>query len=97
MNVYLTEGGPALADSQVESYVDRMLANREDIFTGQFLVVDCLRARLIKMPVADRPEVRWVFYDREVHFDDDLRSRDAYRHPLTDLTSKFLNVIIAEG
>jgi len=95
MLVTLDEEGKILADCDVEVWIDFKLQEKADIHVANFLSIDCLRSLLVKMKPADRPQIKWVFYGKEVHFDKDVRSLDAWSSsPLVDLQGKFLNELI---
>lgn len=89
--VRLDEDGMILADCDVKNYIEQMFfKNKQDLHLANVIAINCLRSRLIKMPIEERPEIKWVFYGVEVHFDKDLRSFDAWEHPLTNLEESFL-------
>lgn len=95
MKITLDENGERIPDAKVEEWVDAMLEYKHpNVHVANMIVIDCFRSRLIQMPEWDRPKITWIFYGREVHFDKDLRSHDAWSNPLTDLSAKFLSVLI---
>lgn len=76
MKFILNDNGVALGDYAVQSYIDEKIAKLEDIHTSQSLVLDVMRATLLKMPIETRPEVEWEIYGLEYHYDKDLRTND---------------------
>ena len=98
ITITLDEEGQVLSDAQIEQWVDTVLDAGIDIHVANMLTIDCIRARLLakqtKRSGDPLPGIKWVFYGKEVHFDCNLRSFDAYQHPLTDLTSKFLGELL---
>lgn len=94
MIIRLDEHGSALPDAYIEECAEAHLERRMDIHTSQMLMIHCLRSMLRQMLVQNRPEVKWIFYGTEVHYDKNLKSFDAYRHPLTNLEEKFLYELI---
>lgn len=89
MKVTFDDQGICLPDTKVEQYIENLLSKKEDIHVANLISIDCLRAKLKKMPVAIRPNIEWVFFGRQVHFDKDLRSYDAWFKE-TDISTQFL-------
>ena len=94
MKVTLDEYGKPLADAHMPQYVAICLHERYDMHVSNELAITLLRAALYKMPKEDRPTIQWFFYDREVHFDGDLRSHDAWQDPRTELCNTALDVLL---
>jgi hypothetical protein len=94
MKVTLDETGITLADVAMQSYIDHKLSSNADIHVSNALVVDLLRATLYKMDPANRPDITWIFYGKEVHFDNNLRSNDAWNDPRTDIHSQALSDLL---
>ena len=88
--VSIDANGKALSDDRVEAWVANKLARGDDIHVSNSTSINCVRYLLHKMSVAARPKITWVFYGKEVHFDDDLKSLDAWHHDLMNLEEKFL-------
>ena len=82
-----------MADAKAPGFAARAVAGNEDVSISNMLVFNWIRARLIRIPLFDRPETRWFVCGREVHFDNDLRSRDAWCYD-TDLWEKALEDLI---
>lgn len=95
MKVTLDELGVALADVNMQTYVDAALLSLSDMHVANAITIDVIRASLLKMAVADRPAITWIFYGKEVHFDNDLRSHDAWNDPRSDIHGAALSDIIA--
>jgi hypothetical protein len=92
--VRIDANGTALSDDGVEAWVANKLARGDDIHVSNSTSINCVRYLLHKMSVAARPKITWVFYGKEVHFDDDLKSRDAWHHDLMNLEEKFLMELV---
>ena len=90
MKITLDEHGVCLPDAQVEAWVDEKMTSAADIHISNQFVLDCIRAKLVKQPIESRPQITWVVYGKEVHFDDDLRSHDAWQDERINLWDKFL-------
>ena len=58
------------------------------------LAINYIRSRFHMMSVPVRvvflQHVKWFFYGKEVKFDKDLRSFDAWENPLTNLDQTYL-------
>jgi hypothetical protein len=94
MKITLDEDGILLPDTIVQDFVKEAVANRTDVHTAQELVLLGLRAELLDIPIAMRPKVEWTIYGKQVHFDKDLRSFDAWLDPRTCVSEGFLNRLI---
>lgn len=94
MEIKFDEFGICLADSDVKSYVQHVVNNKIDAHVSNMLIVHGIRAELHKLSIKDRPQVTWIFFGEEVHFDDDLKSADAWKDNRTDLISEFLFEIL---
>ncbi len=94
MKITLDGDGAAIPDVKVESFVKTSISNGWDIHTSNNLVIDWVRAVLFELPKEKRPIVDWTFYGKEVHFDDSLRSYDAYNDSRTDIAMRALNIIM---
>lgn len=94
MRVIFDELGVALADVAAQSYVDSKLTSMANIHVSNAMTIDVLRATLVKMPIASRPEITWIFYGKEVHFDNDLRSHDAWHDSRSNVHDAALSDLI---
>lgn len=90
MKVTLDEHGICLADVAVESYAKHAIDNNLNIHVSNMLIIEALRYTLHKMPMDKWPSIEWSIYGKEVIFDKDLKSFDAWSDPRADLISKFL-------
>ncbi len=93
MIIKLSPSGIALPDSSIEDFVEESLFGKIDIHTSQELVITCIRAKLYQTKLEFRPKIKWIFYNKEVHFDNELRSFDAWDDPRTELLDKFLTIL----
>lgn len=94
MKIKLDEDGILLADAKVKDFVKEAIANQQDVHTAQELVLLGLRAELLELPIAQRPQVEWEVYGQQVHFDKDLRSHDAWLDPRACVSEDFLHRLI---
>lgn len=94
MKVILDEIGISLADVAVQPYIDNMLSSKSDIHVSNFIVIDLLRATLYKMDPANRPEITWIFYGNEVHFDENMRSINAWSDERVDLQMRAISDLL---
>ena len=46
--------------------------------SSNVLTLEILRAALHEMPIDERPPITWIVYGKEVFFDKDLKSHDAF-------------------
>jgi hypothetical protein len=90
MLIQLDNWGQAIPDVECEPFAKIVLHNKDNVHVSNMLAVDCIRAELFEMPKETRPDIKWVFYGKEVHFNDNLRSNDAYANPLTRITESVL-------
>lgn len=96
MKITLDEHGILMPDTAVEHFVKDAVLNQRDVHTAQELVVLGLRAELNDIPVDKRPQIEWVFYGKEVHFDKDMRSFDAHQDSRTSIGEGFLCRLILD-
>jgi len=71
--------GVPCSDFDVKTVVKLNIDNKRNIHTSCLVVIMWVRAYLHEMKKEDRPNIRWIFNDKEVYFDDDLRSFDAWK------------------
>ncbi len=97
MKIKLDQFGDRLADYDMLGYVNHAIDNQLDIHVGNALVIDLIRAKLIKMSIELRPTIEWEFYGREVHFDHNLRSRDAWDEQVMSIWDRALEALVLEA
>lgn len=90
MKVILDENGIALSDVAIQSFIEHTVGQHIDIHVSNMTTITILRAYLVKMPVDSRPKITWIFYNKEVHFDDNLRSDDAWQDSRTAIADDAL-------
>jgi hypothetical protein len=95
----LDEVGICLADVAVEPYVRNAVQSRADMHVSNALVLDVLRAVLIRMPVEQRPDITFLIYGKRVTFNRHMRSEDAWTDPRMsigmDASTTILNAALA--
>ncbi len=94
MTVTLDERGKTYPDVQVVGRAQQVVGQRKHWHVANLISVNALRAVLRERSKKDRPEVSWVFYGKEVHFDDNLRSEDAWGDPRVNLDTLILNSLL---
>ncbi len=94
MRVTLDEHGIAVPDAQVQRFVDHHLLFKMDIHVSNELVILVLRAALFQKAIQDRPYIKWIFYGKDVHFDKDMRSGDAWQDPRTCVAENALTIML---
>lgn len=94
MKVTLDEHGIELADVAMKPYVKHHLDGKLDMHFSNVLTLEILRAALHEMPIDERPPITWIVYGKEVFFDKDLKSHDAWKDPRTDLITEALMILL---
>lgn len=94
ITIKFDENGQSLSDFEIESFIKDKFQSESDIHVSNELTINGIRAYLVELPVEERPEIKWIFFDKEVFFDKDLRSHDAWNDSRTDIASKFLMKIM---
>jgi hypothetical protein len=94
ITITFDEKGQSVSDVEIESFVKDKFQSKSDIHISNQLTVNGIRAYLIELPIEERPEIKWIFFGKEVFFDKDLRSHDAWKDDRTDIASKFLMKIM---
>jgi len=102
LQVWLDEEGIPIADCEVAEEVNIALEQARSPRTGfsfifhisNLLVLQVLRAALHKMPKDERPSITWTIYGKVAHFNDDLRSNDAWEHPLMNINEDALDELL---
>ena len=104
MKVILDEKGEAIPDAEVESralYTIDIFRDPDDpnffYHVSNMLAIDALRAKLAEIPIAERPEIQWEIYGKEVHFNEYLAGQNeekAWENPLTWLSGHFCGIIL---
>ena len=92
--VYLNERGHPLADVAVEDKVYESIRDRKPFHVSNVFAVHAMRAALRRMPVERRPKVKWYFYGKEVHFDDNLKSDDAWSDDRVVIEDSILDALL---
>lgn len=90
MIIKLDENGIAIPDVHIDLFVQTHIKHELDIHVSNELVINCIRSVLVQMKTFARPNIQWIFYGKEVHFDDDLRSHDASTDSRVDYLTKYL-------
>lgn len=90
MIIKLDENGIAIPDVHIDLFVQTHIKHELDIHISNEAVITCVRATLKEMKTFARPDIQWIFYGNEVHFDNDLKSLDAYNDPRTCITGEHL-------
>ena len=96
LTIKFDRSGVPMPDSKAEQFARKTVAA-----TDEYLVVSIcnacvfhwLRAALLQIPVDKRPRVTWMVDGREVHFDDDLRTKDSLT-PALDAAERALDILI---
>ncbi len=92
----LDEKGEAIPDAEIEKRVQQWIhGDGRLLHTSNVLVLHCARHLLVQMPVDERPEIRWGVYGEEVHFDNDLRSNDAWHDSRTVLIDRYFESLLS--
>jgi hypothetical protein len=94
MTVTLDERGRTYPDVQVVGRAQHVVGQRKHWHVANLISVNALRSTLLEKPKEDRPEISWVFYGEEVHFDENLRSDDAWRDPRANLDASILDALL---
>lgn len=81
MKFILDEHGDCIADARMAFAAQSAIQNQKDLHVANEAFLTVFRAELCKIPVANRPKIEWKIYGKEVHFDDMLRSMDAWDDP----------------
>lgn len=79
MKIIFASVAPAIADIHAESFARHVIEQRWPVVSvSNACVFNWLRAVLYLTPVEQRPQVTWIVEGREVHFDEEMRSTDAW-------------------
>lgn len=78
MKIILDETGRRLPDVVFNSVARAAIASNGVFHVANHAAITAMRAELKKIPPADRPPLEWEFYGVTVHFDENLRSSDAW-------------------
>lgn len=92
----LDDDSTALPDGHWEPVIRMWLNEGGVICVGNALALLCARHLLFQMPVEQRPIICWDIHGVAAHFDDDMRSTDAWGHPHIDLYDQYLETLLAK-
>lgn len=94
--INFTQSATPVSDFLAERYVQACLCDIEEgvetIGICNVLVINLLRAELIDSPL--KHQVQWQFEGTPVHMDKDMRSRDFWNNPVTNLEDKALEKLL---
>lgn len=96
MKIIFNAGAPAIPDAHAESFAEQVIAEHWPVVTtSNACVFNWLRAVLFQIPPKKRPEIQWFVGDTEVHFEENLRSADAW-FPMLEVQERALEILLGE-
>lgn len=97
ITITFDENGQSMPDVEMESFIKDKFQSESDIHVSNMLTIEGIRAYLVGIPVEERPEIKWIFFGKEVFFDKNLKSRDAWIDDRTNIFSYFMRKIMLNG